>query len=127
MSRVITVLLAAVGLCGPVLAGEDAPLGFFASSVEAQSRAESVLLETPSPERARQWLMELTEKPHVAGTPQEKIVAEYVRQRLEEFGLETEVVTYEVHLNYPKHVAARLVQPEELELELQEEEIDTDR
>ncbi len=127
MSRVITVLLAAVSLSVPVLAGEGAPLGFFAASVEVQSRAESVLLETPSPEKARQWLMELTEKPHVAGTPQEKVVAEYVRQRLEEFGLETEVVTYQVHLNYPKHVAARLLQPQELELALEEEEIDTDR
>ena len=110
-----------------MLAGDEAPLGFFASSVEPQRQAEAVFLETPTPDNARQWLSDLTETPHVAGTPQEKVVAEYVRQRLEEFGLETEIATYEVYLNYPQRVAARLVQPEEMELELREEVIETDR
>lgn len=128
MSRITSLILLAVTLqIASLSAAEESPQGFFASSVESQLEAESVLLETPSPERARRWLQELTEEPHVAGTAQEKVVADYVRQRLEEFGLETEVAEYEVYLNYPKRVAARLVEPEELELELREDVIEGDR
>lgn len=127
MSRNYSLLLLAVALFVSSRAtADEPPLGFFASSVEAQRQAEAVLLETPDPEKARKWLKELTSEPHVAGTPQEKEVADYVRQRLEEFGLETQVVTYQVYLNHPKRVAARLLEPEVIELELREEVIEAD-
>ena len=35
-------------------------------------KAERTFLDTPTPARARRWLAELTEDPHVAGTPRRR-------------------------------------------------------
>ena len=99
----------------------DAPLGFFASSLEGQRAAEREFMATPSPAKARQWSAWLTEEPHVAGTPQQRRVAEYLAERLRAFGIEAELVRYDVFLNYPKRVALRLTEPVETELALIED------
>lgn len=86
-------------------------LGVFAASAESLARAERALLDTPAPAKARRWLAALTEEPHVAGTAQEKAVADYVKARFEEFGLATEVVRYEAFLNHPRAVSLELIEP----------------
>jgi N-acetylated-alpha-linked acidic dipeptidase len=93
----------------------------------ALTPAEKVLLETPTPERAERWLAQLTEDPHVAGTPQEKKLAEFVLARFKEFGLEAEMTRYDVFLNHPKHVSLSLIAPTEMELSLREEPYDVDK
>ena len=80
-----------------------------------------IALDTPTPENARRLLFQLTQEPHVAGTPAEKKVAEYVRDRFKEFGLDVEVVRYDVFLNHPKHVALKLIEPREEPLALIED------
>jgi N-acetylated-alpha-linked acidic dipeptidase len=105
----------------------QASLGFFPASAEAQARAEQVLLATPSPDTAQRWLRALTEEPHVAGTPQEKRVADWVKARFEEFGLETEVSRYEVFLNHPRSVALKLTEPVEQDLSLVEPAVAGDK
>lgn len=122
MTQALALLLGAVPI-----ASQQLPIGFFADTWDQQAVAEEVFLSSPSPEKARRWLAQLTEEPHVAGTPQEKRVADYVRQRLEAFGLETEVVEYEVYLDHPKKVTLHMVQPERIELSLQEESLDMDK
>ncbi|MEE9281331.1 MAG: M28 family metallopeptidase [Myxococcota bacterium] len=117
MQRWLTTALAL--LAAPAAA--DSRHGFFASSLPEQERAEAVFLETPTPEKARRWLAYLTEEPHVAGTPEQRRIAEYLREQLEGFGLEAEIVRYDVFLNYPREVSLRLVEPEELELALIED------
>ena len=89
--------------------------------------AEKVVLETPTPERARRWLAQLTEEPHVAGTPAEKKVADFVLARFKEFGLAAEINRLDVFLNHPKSVTLRLVAPEEMELSLQEAPYQVDK
>lgn len=105
----------------------DGSAGFFAASREAQARAERAFLETPAPERARRFLSALTEEPHVAGTPQEKKLAEYVLARFKELGLEAEIVRYDVFLNHPKSVSLKLTTPVEMELSLREAPYDVDK
>src|SRR2546425_543519 len=105
-------------------AGGEAPrprLGFFAGSREAERKAEMEMLTTPTPEKERAWLRALTEEPHVAGTPQGKKVAEYVRDRLAEFGLKAEMVPYDIWLNHPVSVGLKLLKPEAVTLSLREE------
>ncbi len=103
------------------------PLGFAANAVEGQASAERVFLDTVTPASARQWLATLTEEPHVAGTPAEKKVADYVLARFKEFGLETEMVRYDVFLNHPKHVSLKITSPVEEELKLTEQPYDVDK
>jgi len=115
--------LAAISVCFAAAAASagESPLGFAPGSREAELKAEKVLLDTPAPDKARRLLAALTAEPHVAGTLQEKKEAEYVRDRLKEFGLEVETVQYDVFLNHPKSVSLKLVQPVEMPLSLQEE------
>ena len=50
-----------------------------------------------------------------------------MQERLEEFGLETEVVSYNVYLNHPVAVSAKLTRPEEIELQLREDFVPVDK
>lgn len=97
------VLLALVSI--PVLSYADTLTGFFKSSQRAYHAHEAAFLAIPAPEQADRWLFELTEEPHVAGTPAEKKVADYVAAKFAEFGLHTEVVQYDVFLNHPRKVS----------------------
>lgn len=111
----------------PRAAAAGAPLGFFPTSAADQARAEQTFLQTVAPDQAARWLRALTEEPHVAGTPQEKVVADYVKARFEEFGLATEVATYEAFLNHPRSVSLKLTAPVEEELSLVEPDLPGDK
>jgi N-acetylated-alpha-linked acidic dipeptidase len=97
------------------------PVGFSKASADALAKYERIMVDTPSPENARKWLEALTEVPHVAGTPAEKKVADYVRDRLVEFGLTVETVKYDVFLNHPKLVSLTMTAPTRQELALIED------
>ena len=91
------------------------------------AQAEKVLMDTPSPEKAREWLFALTEEPHVAGTAAEKKVADWVADRFKEFGLDVETVKYDVFLNHPKNVSLRMVLPREESISLVEDVYSRDK
>jgi N-acetylated-alpha-linked acidic dipeptidase len=112
---------APAGASGPDAEAPRPRLGFLAQSREAERQAERRMLGTPTPERERAWLRALTEEPHVAGTPQGKKVAEYVRDRLLEFGLKAELVPYDIWLNHPLAVSLKLLKPEAASLSLRED------
>ena len=111
----------------PQLLSAQSQTGFSAASREKEANAEKVFLDTPTPDRARRWLAQLTEEPHVAGTPQEKKVAEYVLARFKEFGLDAEMTKYDVFLNHPRNVSLELTAPTKMELSLREEPYDVDK
>src|SRR5947209_16937803 len=81
--------------------GLPGPIGFAPASRAAQAKAEARALAVPTPEAARAWLRALTEEPHVAGTPADYKTAVDVRDKLASWGWSTEIVEYEVLLNYP--------------------------
>ena len=97
------------------------PVGFSKASADALAKYERIVLDTPSPANARKWLEALTAEPHVAGTPAEKKVADYVRDRLTEFGLSVETIKYDVFLNHPKQVSLTMTAPSRQELALKED------
>ena len=120
-------LTIAAALTQLLLLQSPAPVGFTSTSADAQAKAEKVFVETVNPASARKWLAALTEEPHVAGTPAEKKLADYVLARFKEFGIEAELVRYDVFLNHPKHVSLKLVAPVEEELKLTEDPYDVDK
>ena len=111
MRRTLVVLVALIAATSlPVVLAQDAvktPTGFSRASADANAKFERIVLDTPTPDNARKWLMALTEEPHVAGTPAEKKVAEWVRDKLKEFGLDVEMVKYDVFLNHPRSVSPK--------------------
>jgi len=111
----------------PQLLAAQSQTGFSAASRDKEAQAEKIFLDTPTPDRARRWLAQLTEEPHVAGTPQEKKVADYVLARFKEFGLDAEMTKYDVFLNHPKSVSLEMTAPMKMELSLREEPYDVDK
>ena len=100
-------LLAAFLEIAPSARPDDAPLGFAPASRESYLQAEAKALAVPQPDQARSWLRTLTEEPHVAGTPADRRTAEFVRDKLREWGWEADLAEYEVLLNYPSSVSLR--------------------
>lgn len=111
-------------------ADDERPLGALAGSWDEQRAAEDRAQAIPSPEKASAWLRTLTEEPHVAGTPADHATAVFVRDKLNEWGWDAELVEYEVLLNYPRSpesVRLELVRPEPRELPVREEAFTPDK
>jgi len=68
-------------------------------------------LELPRPDSCRTFLMHLTEEPHVAGTEQDLVTAEYVMRKFKSYGLTVEMNAYDVYLPFPKKVEFKITQP----------------
>ena len=83
--------------------------GFSARSAINERAMEGRFLGLPSPEKARETHALLTSDPHVAGTPRDRFLAEWVRDRWREYGLEqVEIVQHDVLLPYATDVAVEI-------------------
>ncbi|KAK0733579.1 hypothetical protein B0T26DRAFT_27384 [Lasiosphaeria miniovina] len=58
-----------------------------------------ILLETPSSNKAEDWSRYYTAGPHLAGKNYSQAL--WTKERWEEFGIKSEIVSYDVYLNYP--------------------------
>jgi len=83
--------------------------GFSARSAVKERAIEANFLKLPSPEAARNAHALLTSDPHVAGTPRDRYLAEWVGDRWREYGLEqVEIVEHDVLLPYATDVAVEI-------------------
>src|SRR5918993_1829874 len=75
---------------------------------------ERILAEAPNGESYGKHLLHLTEEPHMAGTPRNFALAEYVRDRFREYGLD-EVGFHEFPalLSFPRSAALSIKSPDE--------------
>ncbi|KAK1757427.1 hypothetical protein QBC47DRAFT_296294 [Echria macrotheca] len=58
-----------------------------------------ILLETPSSKKAEDWSRYYASGPHLAGKNYSQAV--WTKERWEEFGIKSEIVSYDSYLNYP--------------------------
>src|SRR5437773_6618975 len=80
--------------------------GFTLRSSTAERAIERRFLALPSPDNAREAHAFLTAEPHVAGSPRDRALAEWVRDRWREDGLDdVEIVEHQVLLPYATEVA----------------------
>lgn len=70
------------------------------SSSITYEELQQILLDTPKAEKAREWSKYYTSGPHVAGTNKSQVL--WTQDRWQEFGIESEVISYDVYLNYPR-------------------------
>lgn len=109
-------------------AADGAIFGFTASSAREQRALEARFLRLPSAERAEAWHRFLTEEPHVAGSPRDRELAEWTRDRWREFGLDdVEIVEHEVLLPYPQEVTVEMTAPKPWRASLKEDPIAGDK
>ncbi|MCJ1454392.1 hypothetical protein MMC28_004745 [Mycoblastus sanguinarius] len=60
---------------------------------------QKVLLETPREERAREWSQYYTAGPHLAGKNLSQAV--WTREKWESWGVKSDIVDYDIYINYP--------------------------
>jgi N-acetylated-alpha-linked acidic dipeptidase len=83
--------------------------GFTTKSAIVERAIERRFLALPSADNARDAHAFLTAEPHVAGTPRDRVLAEWVRDRWREYGLEqVEIVEHDVLLPYATEVAVEM-------------------
>lgn len=92
------------------------PLGFSPGSFATERRWEARYLKLPAPAYCRRYLARLTSEPHLAGTPGDRRVSEFIADEFRRDGFETQTVEYRVLLSYPKKVMAELVSPDRVKL-----------
>jgi len=68
-------------------------------------------LALPVADSCRMYLYQLTEEPHVAGTPEDYETAQYVLEKFRSFGIQADLETYDVYLPYPVRAQFQLTQP----------------
>ncbi|MBZ5545175.1 MAG: M28 family metallopeptidase [Acidobacteriia bacterium] len=92
------------------------PLGFSPQTYEAQRKWENRFLGIPSAKRCRKYLSRLTREPHVAGTPGDRRVTQFIFGEFQRAGLKPEMIEYRVLLSYPEKVAVELTEPAHVKL-----------
>ncbi|KAK3945374.1 hypothetical protein QBC46DRAFT_372065 [Diplogelasinospora grovesii] len=60
---------------------------------------QRILLDTPTPEKAEEWSKYYTSGAHLAGQNYSQAV--WTKEKWEEFGIKSEIVSYDVYLNRP--------------------------
>ena len=113
-------------LAASVGADERPLIGFTPESSRRQREMEAAFLALPAPDRCEAHHRELTRLPHTAGTEGSRRVAAYVADRFREYGLTTEVVTYDVLLSSPRAVQVEMTAPRPARLANREEPIPED-
>lgn len=103
------------------------PLGFSARSFAAEDKIEQRFLAIPNAAHCEKFLRRLTAEPHVAGTPGDRRVSQYIFEEFKRDGLNPEMVEYKVLLSYPKKISVEMVEPDQVKLANPEPEIRGDK
>jgi N-acetylated-alpha-linked acidic dipeptidase len=81
----------------------------------------------PDPQRVRNTIQKLADKPHLAGTPESKTVAEYLAGQLREWGLETQIEQFEALLPTPQNRVLEIAEPKPFRARLNEPAVPGDK
>ncbi len=97
---------------GPTDEKPAVPLGFSPQSYMPERKWEELYLAQPDPARCGRYLRRLTSEPHVAGTPGDRRVTDFIYDEFQRDGLNPEIVEYRVLLSYPKRISVELLRGE---------------
>src|SRR5262249_23207277 len=98
-----------------------APLrGFAVQSSAAERALEAKFQAVPRPENARAYMRKITERPHHAGSPASRAVADYILSQEKSWGLDASIESFEAMMPYPTERVVEMVEPEHYSLKLAE-------
>jgi N-acetylated-alpha-linked acidic dipeptidase len=101
--------------------------GFTRARADAHLQLEQRFLKLPNAERIKGAHQVLTDKPHIAGSPRDRELAEWTRDKFKEYGLEeVEITTHEVLLPYPEEVSVEMTAPTTWRASMREDPIAID-
>ncbi len=107
---------------------DGAPIfGFFRAHADAQRALERRWLRSISPDRIRDAHRVLAARPHLAGSPRDRELAEWVRDRWVAAGLEDVTITeHEVLLPWPEEVTVETTAPQRWRASMAEDPVPGD-
>jgi N-acetylated-alpha-linked acidic dipeptidase len=121
--------LAAVLLIPPAIHSQQQPgiRGFTSDGANAERALERQFRAVPDPEKLREYMREITEQPHHAGSPGGRKVAEYILAKFRSWGLDASIEQTEALLPFPIERSVELVAPERFVAALKEPPIAADK
>src|SRR6516164_9608712 len=81
--------------------GQEPIRGFFPENLKAQHELEERAKAIPQSQRLHIYMERMASKPHQAGSPASSAVAEYLRARFKEWGLDVRTEEFEALMPYP--------------------------
>jgi N-acetylated-alpha-linked acidic dipeptidase len=103
------------------------PFGFSRSGSETEQRLERRFLSLPDSNRIKDAHAFLAAKPHIAGSPRDKELADWTAARFTEAGLDdVRVSTHEVLLPWPLEVSVEMTAPRAWRASMREDPIEGD-
>jgi N-acetylated-alpha-linked acidic dipeptidase len=121
MMRVLVTVLLLVLVPAPLVHTQSPRLrGFTAQGSEAQRAAEARFRAVPKPENAREYMRRISERPHHAGSPASREVAEFILGQFKSWGLNATIESFESMMPYPTERVVEMVAPERYTLKLAE-------
>ena len=122
--RSLLTTLAVACAAGAVHTAPPSIFGFSDASAVVERRTEARFLQLPSEARVREDHRFLTAEPHLAGSPRNRLLAEWQRDRWQAWGLEdVHIVTHEVLLPWPQDVRVEMVSPRAWHASLKEDAV----
>lgn len=101
--------------------------GFSTASHQQELKLEELFLKLPKSEGFKSHLRELTKEPHLAGTPENKRVANYITQSMQKAGMKVERPPYDIYLpTSAGEVFLEIVTPHRMPLNIQEDVLESD-
>ncbi len=95
--------------------------GFFNSQLESQKKFEQDFLQAVDYDRFKVHLTELTKNPHIAGTPENELVKDYMVKIMADAGMDVKVWPYDVYLpNHPGKSELQIISPVSMTLSQKE-------
>jgi N-acetylated-alpha-linked acidic dipeptidase len=123
----VGILLAAgIGALASAARQPQAPavFGFTPARAAAERTVETNLMRSVTAGRIRDAHRHLAAKPHVAGTPRDRELAEWTRDQFTSYGLErVEITTHEVLLPYAVDVSVEMAAPKYWRASMREEPV----
>ena len=93
---------------------------------ETQTNLEAQFDAVLNPQNLDDWMKHMSSKPHHVGSPWSKQNAEFIAEKFESWGIETEIETFDVLMPFPIIRKLEMVGPNKVSLQLKEPAFDED-
>jgi len=100
--------------------------GFSPGASESERAWETKFKAVPSPDNLREYMRRLSARPHHVGSPYDRDNAEWILAKLNEWGLDAKIETFEVLFPTPRERALELVEPSRFTARLEEPAVAAD-
>ncbi len=106
----------------------DTPIrGFPAKQIQPEQEWEAKARAIPQPDRIREYIRRISEKPHHAGSPASKETAQYLLGLLQSWGLDARIEEFEALLPTPTTRRLELISPTQFKATLEEPIVPEDK